>query len=395
MMKRTTPMQHTPSRAKEAAQTIAPRSAKKPEPSRGLLPSGSTLLNCALSDNYKAGIGAGKVINIVGDSSAGKTLLALTMLAEIAHDPKYNDYTLILDDVEQANEFGLEGLFGKKTAKRVEAPVHSRDGEPIYSETVEQFFANIMRRIRAGERFVYILDSLDALTDSSEHEQAGDLVKQADDAMKKASKDDDDDGPPDISMPGTYGMAKSKLMSQILRTITAGLANSGSVLVIISQTRDAINARPGQETKRRAGGRALQFYCSNVVWLSVVKTLKGGKKESQKIIGHRVSAKIKKNKLTGKERTISFDTYHSYGVDDLGSCIDFLSEQGVFKKKGAFLDVSELGGDFAGKNWQRKDLLKAIEEDEYIIKKLRYLVGQAWEEEEESLDLGRKPRFES
>lgn len=388
-MERTKPAPQQ-TRAQQAIESIK---ARKPthEPVRGLLPSGSTLLNLALSDHYESGIGAGKVVNIIGDSSAGKTLLCLTAFAEMAYDSKYDDYELILDDVEQANEFSLAHLFGKKTAERVMAPVYSKTGAPLHSKTVEQFYSNVMRLIESDRKFVYVLDSLDALSDAGEYEIAQKLVKEADKLIAQGDQESVDS----VSLPGTYGMQKPKLMSQILRNIVADIANSSSVLIIISQTRANIGAMAFQPTKRRAGGEALEFYCSSVIWLSRVKTIKAGKEKAQQVVGHEIEAKVSKNKLTGKRRVVRFCTYDSYGVDDMGSCVDFLAEQGVLKKKGGYLDCSALGESFSSKNWLRKELLNTIEEEgKETIDQLRRLCWETWQEVEETLELGRKPRFD-
>lgn len=376
-------------RTKEAVATIAKAKQDKiirsprrvddvPQQTKMLIPSGSTLLNCAMSDDYQGGIGAGKIVNIIGESSAGKTMIAETMLAEIANDSRFDDYALYLDDSEHALEMDIRKLFGKKAEKRIKAPNYV-DGEPVYSDTVEQFYARVLALIDAGEPFIYVLDSLDTLTDASEYEQAGELVKNA---SKDASAD--------LSMPGSYGMAKAKLMSQILRTLKGKLANTKSTLVIISQTRDNINARPGQATRKRAGGKALEFYCTHTVWLAITKTLKAGKSGAEEVIGRQVEVKVSKNKLTGKVRTIGFDIFYDYGVDDIGSCVDFLVKQGVISKKGAYLIADCLGYD---ESMYRANLLRKIEDDDKIAE-LRKLVGDAWKEKEDNLSIDRKPRFE-
>lgn len=373
-------MQRTKSNG-ETAKIIQTIKRRSEEPvNRDLIPSGSTVLNCALSDTAFGGFGQGKIVNIVGDSSAGKTMIAETLLAEMSNDPSYDGFELYLDDSEHALEMDIAGLFGKKAAKRIKAPKYDSDGEPLYSDTVEQFYARILALIEEGKPFVYILDSLDTLTDASEYDQAAELTRAA-------SKTDDADS---LAMPGSYGMAKAKLMSQILRTLKGSLARTKSTLIIISQTRDNINARPGQSTKKRAGGKALEFYCSHVVWLTVTKTHKAGKKGAEEVIGRQVEAKVTKNKLTGKVRSVNFDIYYDYGVDDIGSCVDFLVKYGVIKQKGAYLMADCLGYD---ESLHRSKLLAAIERDN-AIDDLRKLVHAAWQEKEESLALNRKPRFE-
>lgn len=363
--------------------TIKPREEKVEDTSCDLLPIGSTLLNCAMSDDPMGGVSAGKIVNIIGDSSVGKTMVVETMFAEMANNPKFDDYELYLDDSEHALEMDLEYLFGKKAASRIKAPRYDDDGQPINSDTIEQFYANVMSLIKRGNPFVYGLDSLDTLTSVADYEQADALVKDAEKAWAKG-------GDGSLEMQGSYNMAKQKLLSQVLRTIKAGLAKTGSALIVISQTRDNVNARPGQATKRRAGGRALDFYCTHIVWLTAMKAIKGGKKEAEEIIGREVKAEVKKNKLTGKIREAKFDIFYDYGIDDIGSCIDFLVGQGVFKKSGPYIDASVLFEDTD--KMYRKDLISLIEQ-ENKVKELRALVGKAWKEKESLLRLDRARRF--
>lgn len=377
-------MERTKKPVKEVVETIKRR--RVPKDDKPCIPSGSSLLNCALSDSVYGGFGQGKIVNIVGDSSAGKTMIAETMLAEMANDPQYDDYQLYLDDSEHALEMDIQGLFGSKAAKRIRAPKYDADGEPLYSDTVEQWYARMIALIEEGKPFVYVLDSLDTLTDASEYDQAAEL-------HKAAEKDDSD-----LAMPASYGMAKAKLMSQVLRTLKGKLAQTKSTLVIISQTRDNINAMPGQTRKKRAGGKALEFYCSHVVWLSVTKTHKAGKKGAEEIVGRQVEARVTKNKFTGKVRAVNFDIYYDYGVDDIGSCVDFLVDRSLeyrdgtaaIKRSGAYLQAEGLVPD----RKYRADLIRAIEADRELVGKLRSLVHQAWLEKEQALSLNRKPRFE-
>lgn len=375
-MQRTKASEQSP--AQKAASTVRRRDKPIRQEQR-LIPSGCTVLNCALSDCAFGGFGQGKIANIIGESSAGKTMIAETLLAEMANDPRYDDYDLYLDDSEHALEMDIAGLFGSKAEKRIKAPRYSSDGEPLYSDTVEQWYARILSLLAEGRPFVYVLDSLDTLTDASEYDQASELSKAA------AKLDDNDQ----LTMPGSYGMAKAKLMSQILRTLKGALAKTNSTLIIISQTRDNPNARPGTPTKRRAGGKALEFYCTHTVWLTVTKTHKAGKKGAEEIIGRQVEAKVTKNKLTGKVRSVCFDIFYDYGVDDIGSCIDFLVKYGVIKQKGAYLDASCLG---YTESMYRSKLIEVLEEEDNM-QQLRELVHSCWQEKESALSLNRAPRF--
>ena len=339
-----------------------------------LVSTGITLLNLAMTDNPKGGCLLGRIVNFVGESSTGKTMIAETILACAANDPKLEDYKLILDDAEAAHEIDTEYMFGSAAAERIQAPKYDDDEDPVYSETVEQLFANIQRQINEGEPFIYVLDSLDSLSDESEVKRANEYV-EADDKGKEVS--------------GTYGMGKAKLLSQMLRTINANLSTTNSLVIIISQVRENIGAVGAAPKVRRAGGKALEFYCTHTVWMKKIQTLKKKVDNDEIVIGNVVEAEVKKNKVTGKVRKIRFNIYYEIGADDVGASVDFLISRGVIEKKGAWLLAEALGYE---KKFYRDDLVRAIENDEkYEL--LEELVSKEWASREEAVSLGRKPRF--
>lgn len=332
----------------------------------GYVPTGCSLLNLALSDKASGGFGLGKMTNIIGDRQSGKSLLALSLLAECAHSPAFDDYKLIYDDVEQACEFDIEKLFGRTTKERVEPPEYE-DEIPLYSCTVQDFHANVVRHLKEGRPFIYILDSLDALDAEEDQKKADEMIKARETGRE---------------ISGTYGMAKPKAMSWILRHVVSGIKKTKSALIIISQTRDNISPISFAK-KTRSGGRALEFYCTHELWLAVSKTIK--KKDLP--IGVFAKIKVTKNKLTGKSRQIEIPLYYSYGLDDIGASVNWLVQVGHWKKKGNKIDATELGL-LAG---QRR-LIGEIESKDYM-KELSSVVAKVWEERESSLSLDRKPKY--
>lgn len=323
-----------------------------------LIPTGSTLLNLACSDSATGGYAAGTLINIIGDSQSGKSFVALTMCAELIRDERFKDYRIIYDDAEQACNFNLEKLFGKKLVEQIEAP-HTTDDAPAYSDTIQDFFTFIFDAIDDGRPFIYILDSLDALTSDEEINKVEDMIE-----AKRKGKD----------VKGDYGMSKPKTMSQILRTIVTKLKNTDSLLIVISQTRDNINPM-SFEKKTRSGGRALKFFASHEMWMAVVGKLKA----KERIIGVNVEAKITKNKLTGKIRKITFPILYEYGIDDIASMLDFLIDEGIVKKEGKGYNFEELG-----LKGLRNTLISEIEQSD-TIEELREIVVQVWKDIEEDL----------
>ena len=331
------------------------------------IPTPSTLLNCSCTDSYNKGLKGGTIVNIIGDSSSGKSILALSILAEMNKYSKFDNYRFIYDDVENANSFDMEYLFGSETADRIEPPAVNEDDEDLPSDTIEDFHCNISDVIDKEIPFVYILDSFDAL----DSEQDQDKIKE----MKKAKKENK-------KAKGSYGMSKPKKASEILRNIKSGLSSTDSILIVISQTRDNIDPT-SFEKKTRSGGKALKFYCTHEIWLAMA----GKIKSKDRVIGNKVKAKITKNKITGKVREVSFPIFYDYGVDDIRSCIEFMEKETFWKKKKLTIQAKELKIEGT-----QSKLIKQIE-NKNLENKLSKIVGKRWLEIEESLKLNRKSKY--
>lgn len=338
------------------------------------LSTGSTLLNLACSNSPEIGFLPGRYYFLVGDSASGKTFLSLTCFAEACINPVFDEYRLIYDDVEGGNLFDIRKLFGKRVAKRLEPP-RIVDGEPVYSDTIEEFYYHIDDQIKEGRPFIYVLDSMDGLSSEQEVEK----FQETKDADRKGRQ-----------VAGSYGDGKAKMNSARLRQLLSPLRQSGSILIVINQTRD--NLGFGFEKKTRSGGHALRFYASLEMWSSIrarwTKTINGKKRQ----VGVIAQVQIKKNRLTGSGHTIELPIHHTYGIDDIGSCIKFLLEEGRWKKSGAkILPDGLVDKSFDGMTERR--LIRHIEEN-HLEDDLRDLVGEQWMSIESSMDLGRKPRYE-
>ena len=338
------------------------------------IPSGATRLNLACSDNIQGAWTPGTIVNVIGDKSAGKTLLCLTALACIANNPNFDQYRLIHDDAERASQFDMEELFGKKTVERIEAPYYRGD-VPIHSDKVTDFWVFVHKQIKKGGPFIYILDSYDSLCTDDDDGYIDELSKALDKEEDTKSK-------------GGYKLQGPKTVSGMFRQVISGLEATNSLLIVISQVRENLNAGMFDKKITRSGGRALGHYCSHEIWLKVIEKVKN--KKLNRVIGHRVLAEVTKNKTTGKIRNASFSTYYGYGVDDTDSLIEFMIDEGFWKKAGAYIVPADLYGT---EKFYRADLPKRIEEDRYV-NKLRHIVGKKWMELEEQLKLDRKKRFE-
>uniref|UniRef100_A0A6M3IMW0 Putative RecA n=1 Tax=viral metagenome TaxID=1070528 RepID=A0A6M3IMW0_9ZZZZ len=343
------------------------------EGGRLYVPTGATLLNLALSDRTDGGFLAGKIINIIGDSSSGKTFLSFSLLGEVSLLSMFGGHRLIYDDAESANEFDLVRLFGQNIAERIEPPARNEDGEPVNSRTIQDFQANVLSCLKRSP-CVYVLDSLDALTSDEEMRHA----EKQDKARAKGEKG-----------PGTYGMEKAKHASILLRLIASEVKKTKSLVVIISQTRDNIDPMSFQR-KTRAGGKALTFYASYEIWTAVERKIHVKVGEKSRTIGVVCKAKISKNKATGKVREVSFPIYYDYGVDDIGSCVDFLVSEKAWIKSG----TGKIDAGTLRISATRDKLIRAIEDKDSFVYKMKKEVAAVWKGIEDSLRLDRKPKYE-
>ena len=340
---------------KPSSDQITIENLKDEEPAF-LIPSGSTLLNLACSDSIKGAYGAGKIANLIGDSSSGKTILAWSMLAEVCNDPTFKDYKIIYDDVEAALEINVKKMFGTKTSERV---------EKISSDTVEDFYGTVVSLTNDPTPFIYVLDSLDALTCVEEQKRAEEYAKE------KSNKG------------GSFKTEKPRMIAEIMRVIVRKIKKSNSFVLIISQTRDNIGYGSLFAPKTRSGGKALKFYCTHEIWLAVGKKHKKMERE----IGSDVFAKISKNKLTGKKRNIEFPLYYDYGVDSIASCIQFLVEEKHWKKDKSGINATEFDVSLS-----EEKLIDHIEKNK-LTSKLDKITEKVWNDIEEKIKLDREPKY--
>jgi len=340
-----------------------------------LIPSGSTMLNLACTDNPYGAFALGRIVTLPGGSASGKTMLMLTMLAECVNDKRFDDYDLIYDDGEETCDgFDIKYLFGNGLTKRMIAPQKNEDGEPLHSETIQDFKANILTRTKEEKPFIYILDSLDSLTTDEE------LKKEYRQALIKAK-----DPEAVKELKGSYKTEKAKAIGETLRMINNQLKHTKSALFIVQQERANIGVTFGSK-KTTSGGMAPFFYSTHQVWLNLKKSIDKEVKKQKRKIGHKIIAKVKKNKITGKLRDVEFDIFYDYGVDCVASCIDFLVSAGYWKKTNAGISSPDFD------TMSKKNLIEIIETQK-LQKKLQQITGKIWLEIEESLRLKRERKF--
>lgn len=253
--------------------------------------SGCTVLDCALGGGWALG----RMVNVVGDKSTAKTGLVIEA---------QNNFIMKFPTGRPAYRES-EGAFDKGYAKVMGMPVDRIDfgneEEPIHlvEDFIRDYEAFVDDRRSTGEAGLYGLDSFDALSDSSEIES--DIAK------------------------GSYGTTKAKMSSALFRRVTKKMEGSRSCLMIVSQVRENINAMFGERYKR-SGGKALDFYASQIVWLAHIKTLTRTIKKVERPYGITIHAKVKKNKVGLPLREAVFDYMFGYGIDDLGATFRWLKD---------------------------------------------------------------------
>lgn len=295
---------------------------------------GCAILDCVLGGGYPLG----RIVNLVGDKSTGKTLMAIEASANFLN--AYQDARIRYAEVESA--------FDKQYAEALGMPVDQVEfADDIY--TVEDFYEDLEKTLDElnGRPCLYILDSLDAISDRAELER--DIDK------------------------GSYGGEKPKKMGELFRRLVQKLEASRVLLIIISQIRDKIGVTFGK-TKMRTGGKALDFYASVVIWLSEVEKLKRTVNKIDRIVGIQVRAKCEKNKIGLPFRECSYPILFGYGVDDLTANAEWLLE--VNREE----CLAELGLSKAGYKIRINNLRNGGgEEVKELRRKMREVVSREWQ----------------
>lgn len=331
---------------------------------------GSTLLNCACTDKPNRGFAKGLYYLFDGDTSSGKTFFSLTCFAEAAINRNFDDYEFIYDNAEHGALMDVAEFFGKDVKRRLRAPAEDGEGEPLYSETIEEFYDNLDDWVKSKKPFIYVLDSIDAL----DSEPASDKFKEQKKDRRRGRE-----------VTGYYTDGKARINSSHLRRYLPSLRKVGSILIIINQTRSNI----GGYGKTRSGGWALEFYACLEIRSKVKEDLTKTYKGKKRIQGRLCQLRVKKNRVRGKDRTVNIPIYNTYGIDDIGSCIDYLVDEGHWERKKASIDAEEFDVVYS-----RDKLINYIIENN-LEKDLREIVGDVWSDIEEAVAIHRpKRRYE-
>lgn len=341
-----------------------------PIPPTDFLSTGITLMNCAFSGHPERGVPKGTYLYVIGDSGSSKSWLTFNLFAEAAKNPNFGQYRFIYDNVENGALMDVGRYFGQGVVDRLEPPVGTVD-DPTYSETVQQFYMHLERCCRDGP-CIYVLDSMDALNDDADEDKFEAELK----------KYETGDG----KIPGSMGMAKAKTNSKHINRVVKVLRDNGSILVVISQTRDKVGGMyPGQKT--HGGGRALKFYAHLELWASVVGPIKKTYQGKDREIGATIRIDIQKNRVCGWEGKFDYEFIKGHGVDDVGSNVAYLIEEDHWTDKKGIISAPEF--QFEGR---KEPLIKRIQDadDDW---ELARLVGKVWNGIIEGAAPDRKPRY--
>lgn len=271
------------------------------------IPTGCTLLDLNVGGGVGMGWLAGSIVNLIGDKSAGKSFIKNETMAaaHYAYGKKLKRYS---DDTESGDTFDTTALYGVDLH-----PFEQQIGKSVYedSTTVEELDAKVslfLDTIKDDEVGIYAVDSLDGLTDANKDDMEEERKKQLVQGKE-------------VKNAGDYGTSIQKFLSQhFFRTKHSQLMNKNALLIIVSQIRDKLNAGMFEQKWQVSGGKALEFYSHTRLVLASVCKIKRG----DRIVGAVIEAKTIKSKTPRPFRVCRFSFYFDYGIDNIGSNIDFL-----------------------------------------------------------------------
>jgi recombination protein RecA len=255
------------------------------------IPTGSLGLDIAVGIG---GLPRGRIVEIYGPESSGKTTLTLHAIAEAQ---KKGGIAAFIDA-----EHALDVNYARRLGVRTDDLLISQP------DTGEQALEIAEMLVRSGAIDILVIDSVAALVPKAEI-----------------------DGEMGDQLPGLH----ARLMSQALRKLTGSISRSGTCVVFINQIRMKIGVMFGSP-ETTTGGNALKFYASMRLDIRRVGAIKNG----EDVIGNRTRVKVVKNKLASPFKEVEFDIMYGEGVNKLGELIDIGAEQNIIEKSGAWFSYA-------------------------------------------------------
>ena len=290
-----------------------------------VIPTGSIALDVALGIG---GFPRGRVVEIYGPESSGKTTVALHAVASAQAAGGIAAFI----DAEHA----LDPEYARKLGVDTDALLVSQP------DTGEQALEIADMLIRSGAIDIVVIDSVAALVPRAEIEG---------------------------EMGDSHVGLQARLMSQALRKMAGAINNSGTTAIFINQLREKIGVMFGSP-ETTTGGKALKFYASVRLDVRRIETLKDG----NDAVGNRTRVKVVKNKVAPPFKQAEFDILYGHGISKEGSLVDMGVEQGFVRKSGSWYtyDGDQLG---QGKENARKYLLEHTDVRDEIEKKIKEKLG--------------------
>jgi recombination protein RecA len=305
------------------------RLGERPFTQMQVIPTGSIALDVALGIG---GLPRGRVVEIYGPESSGKTTVALHAIASAQAEGGIAAFI----DAEHA----LDPDYAKALGVDTDAMLVSQP------DTGEQALEIVDMLVRSGALDIIVIDSVAALVPRAEIEG---------------------------EMGDSHVGLQARLMSQALRKITGALSNSGTTAIFINQLREKIGVMFGSP-ETTTGGKALKFYASVRLDVRRIESLKDG----TDVVGNRTRVKVVKNKVASPFKQAEFDIMYGKGISREGSLIDVGVEQNIIRKAGAWYtyEGDQLGqGKENARNFLKENPDVAAEIEKKIKEKLGIGVG--------------------
>lgn len=288
-----------------------------------VIPTGSMTLDMALG---VGGLPRGRIIEIYGPESSGKTTVALHVVAEAQ---KMGGEAAFIDA-----EHALDPVYAKKLGVDIDNLIVAQP------DTGEQALDIAEALVRSGALDVIVIDSVAALVPKSEI---------------------------DGEMGDTHVGLLARLMSQALRKLTAIVSKSGTVVIFINQLREKVGVMYGNP-ETTPGGRALKFFSSVRLDVRKQEVIKNG----TEIIGNKTKVKVVKNKVAPPFREAEFDIMYGEGISKIGNILDVAVDRNIIKKSGAWFSYN---GEKIGQG--RDNVRRYMQENSEFCNEIERLVREA------------------